>query len=119
MWSRVVEVMLGCWLLMSPFLLEHETSEIAYWITDFTCGGAVILFGLLSYWRPTRHAHLLSLIAGGWLIGFAYFKGFGSAPPAAQNHLILGLLLIMFAVIPNHAGRAASEWDEECPDLVS
>jgi hypothetical protein len=113
MWSRVVEVMLGCWLLISPFLFRHAPDEPLLWINDLSCGTAVILFGLLSYWRPTQHAHLLTLAVGVWLLVFAYLKGFGDAPPASQNHLILGMLLLMFAVIPNHADRPAPSWEED------
>jgi len=110
MWSRVVEVMLGCWLLISPFVFRHAADEPALWANDLACGTAAIVFGLLSYWRPMRHAHLATMAVGGWLIAFAYRTGFGSAPPASQNHLILGLLLLMFAVIPNKAGRPAEGW---------
>jgi hypothetical protein len=113
MWSRVVEVMLGCWLLMSPFLFAHPAGSTALWVNDLACGAAVIVFGLFSYWRPTRHAHLLSLFVGSWLIVFAYWHGFGGATAAAQNQLILGLLLLMFAVIPNDASQPAPGWIEE------
>ena len=113
MWSRVVEVMLGCWLLMSPFLFAHPADSTALWVNDLACGTAVMLFGLFSYWHPTRHAHLLSMVVAGWLIAFAYWHGFGRATAAAQNHLILGLLLLMFAVIPNDASRPAADWVED------
>jgi hypothetical protein len=113
MWSRVVEVMLGCWLLISPFVFAHPSDAAALWINDLSCGSAVIVFGLFSYWRPTQHAHLLSLAVGTWLVAFAYRQGFGEPSPASQNHLILGLLLLMFAIIPNDAAEAAPAWDAE------
>jgi len=119
MWSRVVEIMLGCWLLMSPFLFRYSADETALWANDLASGSAVILFGLFSYWHPTRHAHLLSLAVGGWLLAFAYLKGFGTAPAAPQHHLILGLLLLMFAIIPNDADRPARGWEEELPEAGS
>lgn len=111
MWSRVVEVMLGCWLLMSPFIFRHAAGEVDLWTNDLVCGSAVIAFGLLSYWKPMRHAHLVSFAVGGWMIVFAYWRGFGAAPPASQNHAIVGLLLLMFAVIPNNASRPGTEWE--------
>ncbi|MCA9108532.1 MAG: SPW repeat protein [Planctomycetaceae bacterium] len=116
MWSRVVEVVLGCWLLMSPFLFHHAGDETGLWVNDLTSGCAVILFGILSYWYPARHAHLLSLLVGGWLMVFAYFAGFGDTPAASQNHLIVGLLILMFAIIPNDADRPPSDWDEALGD---
>ena len=113
MWSRVVEIMLGCWLLISPFIFQHESGQVALWANDLGCGTAVILFALFSYWHPTRHAHVATMAVALWLIGFAYWHGFGSAPPASQNHVILGMLLGMFAVIPNEATRPApAAWEE-------
>lgn len=49
MWSRVVEAMLGCWLLVSPFVFRHPFSEPQLWIVDLIAGLAVITCGLLSY----------------------------------------------------------------------
>ncbi len=110
MWSRVVEVMLGCWLLMSPFVFRYPAEPWHLWANDFSCGVLVATFALLSYWRPTRHAHLLSLVLVVWLIGFAYWNaGEGywqaqeSAIPAAQNYIVVALVLVLFAVIPNDA----------------
>lgn len=103
MWSRVVEVMLGCWLLMSPFIFSHSASRPMLWATDFGAGTAVIVCALLSFWRPTRYAHLLTLLTASGLVAAAYLSGFGTAPPAAQNQAVLGWLLLMFAVIPNEA----------------
>lgn len=113
MWSRVVEIMLGCWLLMSPFVFAHASDATALWINDLGCGTAVILFGVFSYWGPTRHAHLLTLAVGTWLVAFAYRHGFGEPSPASQNHLIIGLMLLMFAIIPNDAAEAPPGWDVE------
>lgn len=113
MWSRVVEIMLGCWLLISPFIFQYSDNEPSLWINDFICGTAVIVFGLLSYWRRARHAHLMTLVVGTWLIAFAYWIGFGDPPPASQNHALLGLLLLMFAVIPNDATRPPEDWKQE------
>jgi len=117
MWSRVVEVMLGCWLLVSPFVFSHPESRAGWWINDLGSGSAVIVFGLLSFWRPTQHAHLLTALVGGWLIGFAYTH-IGAAPPAAQNHVLLGWLLVMFAVIPNLATRPPKDFDREYHEIA-
>ena len=78
MWSRVVEIMFGWWLLISPFVFGHESGETTLWVNDLACGSAVIAFGLSSYWRPTRHAHLLTIGVSLWLIVFAYWHGFTS-----------------------------------------
>ncbi|MEZ6148204.1 MAG: SPW repeat protein [Planctomycetaceae bacterium] len=111
MWSRVVEIMFGWWLLISPFVFGYASDETALWVNDLVCGSAVITFGLSSYWRPTRHAHLLTISISLWMIVFAYWHGFSSAPPESQNHAIIGLTLLMFSVIPNDASRPAKSWE--------
>ena len=110
MWSRVVEVMLGVWLVISPFVFSHPESIRSWWINDQSTGSLVVLFGLCSYWRPTRFAHTLTIVVACWLIGFAYVHGLGGPAAASQNHLIIGILLLMFAVIPNHASRPSRSW---------
>jgi hypothetical protein len=113
MWSRVVEIMMGCWLLMSPFIFSHSVEQPSVWINDFGCGLLIILFGLFSYWKPTHQAHLLSIGVSMWLIGFAYWHGFGGPLPYSENHLIVGVMLLMFAVIPNDAERPPRGWDPD------
>lgn len=106
MWSRDVEIMIGCWLAMSPFIFGHPSAETAWWINDFACALAVVTLAGSSYWKPLRYAHLGQLAVGTWLIGFAYFHGFGAeggTPAALQNTVSVGLLLSMFGLIPNNA----------------
>lgn len=108
MWSRDVEIMIGCWLAMSPFIFGHPSVETAWWINDFACALAVVLLAGSSYWKPLRHAHFGQLAVGVWLIGFAYWHGFGvegGAPGAMQNSVSVGLLLGMFGLIPNNASK--------------
>jgi len=52
MWARVVEFMLGCWLAISPFIFQHPADDLTLWVTDWMAASFVILFALLSYWRP-------------------------------------------------------------------
>ena len=112
MWSRVVEAMLGCWLLISPLIFREYLAEGPPAWHDLACGALVILGGLLSYWPPLGLSHLASLLVGGWLVAAAYLYGFGDPTPTAQNHLILGLLLVMFGVIPNAAAQPPSSWSQ-------
>jgi len=118
MWSRVCEFFLGCWLMMSPFIFRHADEASQFWINDLTAGGIVALLGLLSFWHPLRNAHLLILAVAAWLIGFAYWWGLGDATAASQNHLVIGLCLAMFAIIPNQATLPATDWQEHTDPLA-
>lgn len=118
MWSRVVEIMLGCWLLVSPFIFTHPESRWEWWVNDFAAGSAVVLFGLFSFWKRTERAHVLTLGVGAWLIGFAYWQFGDTHHPAVQNQVLMGWLLLMFAIIPSFANRPPAEFDREFREFI-
>jgi hypothetical protein len=53
---------------------------------------------------------LLLLPVGAWLIAFGRFQQSPPLPPALQNDLVVGLLLLMFAIIPNEASLPPRAW---------
>ncbi len=112
MWSRVVEVMLGVWLLMSPFIFGHESGQLARWLTDYLSATLLITFALLSYWPRLRHAHLCSVLVGLWLCFFGWWWEGYPTPPALQNDLVTGLCVLMFAILPNDASLPPRRWRE-------
>jgi hypothetical protein len=71
---------------------------------------AVIVFALLSFWAPMRFAHIVNLVIGLWLIAFGFWAVPYPTPPALQNDIVVGLLLVMFAIIPNDATRPPRAW---------
>lgn len=109
MWSRVVEFMLGCWLAVSPFVFQHG-DDAWLWAVDFTAALAVMLLALLSYWRPARHAHLGTALVALALILLGRLSRVGEVAPASQNHILAGLLLLMFSLVPNHASQPPRSW---------
>ena len=104
MWARVIEIMLGFWLMASPFIFRPGRPA-----NDLLCGLSVMVFGFLSYWRPTHGAHFLTLAVALWLVILGYSAGH-PAPPPAQNQIIVGLLLAMFAIIPNRTSDMPEAW---------
>ena len=110
MWARVIELMLGAWLAISPFVFRGTPQVDDYFVNDLICGSLAGLFALFSFWRPTRRAHLATLALGAWLALFGYFSADRPGPPAAQNDLVIGLLLIVFAVVPTEASRPPIPW---------
>ncbi len=111
MWGRVVEIMLGLWLLLSPFIFEHwQRGETGLWVSDFASGGAIIVFAALSFWQPARFAHVLNLAVAFWLIAWGYFSGGYPSAPGYQNEILVGLVLIFFAIIPTNATQPPKAW---------
>ena len=115
MWGRVVEIMLGLWLTLSPFIFGHYPSNIALWTNDLLCGAAVVLLASLSFWTWSvlgfmRYAHLGILGVGGWLTIFGYVSSGYPAAPGYQNAMLVGLILLVVAIIPNHASLPPPSW---------
>jgi len=111
MWPRVVEVMLGCWLGMSPFIFRHNPHQTELRLNDLACALAIVTLSLLSFWQPCRAAHFGLCGVAIWLIGFGYARAPLPAPPALQNDILVGMLLLMFAIIPNEANPPRS-WSD-------
>ena len=101
MWPRVSEVALGCWLLLTPFVFRGTEALGNYAVNAVVSGSVVILASLLSFWDRTRFGHLVTLVVSLWLATHGYFWADRPGPPAAQNELTVGLLLLLFAVLPN------------------
>jgi hypothetical protein len=101
-WARVVEVTLGCWLAVSPFIFQYGGAT-ALWIVNFVAAFAVVVFAVLSWWEPTRHAHLANALVASALIAYGRFAVGAEPDPAHQNFIMIGLLLLMFSIVPNWA----------------
>ena len=110
MWARVIEVMLGCWLALSPFIFRHAAEDRVLWFTDLLSATAVILFALVSFWSRLRVAHVATLVVALWLIAVGFWGSPYPAPPALQNYIVVGSLLLMFAIIPNEATKPPLPW---------
>lgn len=111
MWARIVECMLGIWLLLSPFIFSHADRATAQWITDLGAGSLFILLSLFSYWKPTAWAHVLILPVAGWLIGFGRFWHEPPLGPGFQNEILVGLIALMIAVVPTGAAQPPRRWE--------
>lgn len=119
MWSRVVEVMLGCWLLVSPFVFRMSEDDVLLWGVYLTAALFVICAGLASYVRTLQYAHLMTLLSACLMILFSVIEnGMSTATsvdqpiaPSLQNLVVVGLLLLMLGLIPNSASRPPASWE--------
>ena len=112
MWARTAEAALACWLAVSPFIFQHAADDTYLWANDFISAFLVFLFAVMSWWPPTRHAHVLNLAMGCWLAGAPFVFSPHPPPPAFQNHVMVGLILLIFAIVPNDAELPSRRWLE-------
>lgn len=110
MWARIVEVMLGCWLVLSPFIFRHPGDATFLWATDFASGTAVIVIGLLACWPKAERWRLLQLVVAAYLIAVGFVAAPPPPPAPYQNYLVIGLLLIIVGVIPTRGTLPPRSW---------
>lgn len=110
MWARVAEFMLGCWMLCSPFIFRgvHRADAPTLW--DFSAGLLIITFALLSFWERTHFAHIGTLLLSIVMVLGPRIALAPHVPPAGENFMMVGLLLLMFAMVPNQASQPPRAW---------
>jgi hypothetical protein len=109
MWPRVSEIVLGLWLLASPFTFQHSRDHISLWAVDLSAGILTIILALASVRTTFRKAHLATLGVALALVAFGYFS---PSSPAQQNDIRTGLIIMMLAIIPSEAHLPPRPWRE-------
>ena len=110
MWARVAELMLGCWLVLSPLIFRGTGQVERVAATDVAVGSLVIVLSLLSFWGRTAWAHFGTAVLAAGLSLFAYLAWERPGPPAVQNEITVGLLLLLLAIVPNEANDPPTPW---------
>jgi hypothetical protein len=105
MWARIAELLLGGWLIASPFVLSPERQ-----LMDLLCGSAFVVLAALSFTQRFRTAHRASIVIALVLASAAYFGASYPATAAQQNDIIIGLLVLMFAIVPSEASLPPHSW---------
>lgn len=101
-WPRVMEMLLGTWLIIAGFVLRGPDSSFWRW-NEIASGAAIVALACISFSPRFGKAHLLEIVVGLWLVGSAFVVYQAPAPPAIQNALLTVFVLVNFAVIPGQA----------------
>lgn len=95
-WTRLVTILLGIWLLVSPetFGYMHELSTYSDWI----CGALLIFFGILSMSYRFRWWIWGAVAVGVWL-QFAPLLFWAKQPVVYLNQTIIGVIAIAVGIL--------------------
>jgi SPW repeat len=105
-WQDVASLVLGVWLVLSPFVLGFTGA--ATWIT-VALGLCVILFALEGFIIPSYLEEWgeillgLALLAAPWTVGY-------ETTSATVNSAVSGLVVILFAVWELATDRDFTTW---------
>jgi hypothetical protein len=108
MWPRIVEVMLGLWLVLSPLIFRLGPEDTTLRLVDLACGAAVAAFSLIAI--RFRLVRIAILLVGLWLIGYGYVAGWHPSPPGYKNLIIVGGLVSVLSLIPTDCLEPTRSW---------
>jgi hypothetical protein len=92
-WQYRVMLVLGWWLVFSPFFFYGSLNDAAAW-NSYLLGSAVVLLAVWTLPVLERWEERVNLVLGLWLIVAPFALGFYHAEVAAAwNQIILGMLI--------------------------
>lgn len=92
-WQDWVNLVLGGWLILAPFLGIGVSSDIAAW-NSYVSGAVVAIFAIAAIARPQMWEEWVNLIVGVWLIVAPFALGFTTQQGPTWNQIIVGLLVV-------------------------
>lgn len=110
MWPRIVEMMLGLWLVLSPLIFRLGPGDAALRVVDLACGAAVAVLSLVA--TRVRFLRLAILMIGVGLIGYGYVAGWHPSPPGYKNLIFIGGLVSVLSLIPTDCLEPTRSWRE-------
>lgn len=93
-----VNVILGIWIVISPFVLGFSNRTAMMW-NDVATGAAIIVLALAR--SAGRAALPLNVLLGLWLIVSPFILG-ASRPVAVRNNIVLGIIVAIVALMSTH-----------------
>jgi hypothetical protein len=93
-----LNVLLGIWIIASPFVLAFTDNTTALW-NDIIVGAVVLILGLvrLEGTRITSWASWGNLILGIWLVIAPYILTYSDLTKALWNDIVLGIAVAILA----------------------
>jgi len=91
-WQDWTLILLGSWLLLTPFFGIGGFSDVAA-INSYLTGAAVAAFAIAALARPMMWEEYVNLTLGVWLIAAPFVLGFANQTGPTLNHVIVGLLI--------------------------
>lgn len=110
MWARHYEVALAIWLSLSWLIFRYPQEASLLMIHDFVVAAAIATISLLNY--KYRYINLLNLFTSLWLITLVFISNTTIHDAPYQNYMVIGLILLVFTIIPQRASSPPVEWEE-------
>lgn len=70
---QIINTVIGLWILISPFLLHFDNSQIADY--NYIAGPVIVSFSVIAYWEVTRSVGKWNTIVAIFLITMSLILG--------------------------------------------
>lgn len=108
-WPRMAEALLGAWMAASPWVLPAAASAGPELRVAPVVAG-VLLMALALASRRFPRVNVLVLATGALTILWNWMAYPRPGPPVAQNGIVVGLVVCLFALVPTDPGRPPRAW---------
>ncbi len=102
-WQDTIALILGAWLIASPWLLGFTGVSVAMW-NAVLFGALIMVMALMAIFNFHEWEEWADMVIGLWLVASPWTLGFArtydvmSTNAATWNFVVLGLLTIAMAV---------------------
>lgn len=97
-WVDWVNVILGVWLIASPWLLTSTAGGEPNAWSSWGVGAGIVTLAVFAMYKPAVWGDSVGIILGAWLMASPWLLGFNSDPVAATNAVVIGALVIGYAL---------------------
>ncbi|OGA23062.1 MAG: hypothetical protein A3I01_17555 [Betaproteobacteria bacterium RIFCSPLOWO2_02_FULL_65_24] len=96
-WQDWVELLLGVWLVVSPWVVGYTDIEAAR-LNAVILGIAIVVYSVIELGVPKAWEEWVSAAMGLWLVVSPFVLNFSQQAAATWNAIVIGALILVFAL---------------------
>ena len=95
-WRDTVNLVLGIWLIVSPFVLGYAEQTAPAW-NAYAIGVVIAVLSAAALWQFQKWEEWLSAVLGAWLVVSPWILGFSVSRVATWNQIVVGIVVGVLA----------------------
>lgn len=110
-WQDIINLILGIWLFVSPWVLGYSTAGTAAW-NAWIIGVVVFVLSATSLAAFRQWEEWINVVLGIWLIVSPWVLTFSTLRNAAANQVIVGIivgLLALWCAVAEHPAQVENK----------
>lgn len=104
-WKDVANLVLGIWLVLSPWILAYAAEPTAAW-NAYVLGVIIAVAAVAALIAFHEWEEWVNAVFGAWLIVSPWVLGFSALTAAVGNQVVVGVLVGALAIWSVFTGRA-------------